>query len=91
MKCVKNDLINILDFVCVWCVLEQGMGLIPVFLPGEFHGQRSLVGYNTCGCKDLDTTEQLMVCGVSVCVKENSVEGIILKCLQQFSLERGGS
>ena len=23
----------------------------PVFLPGEFHGQRSLVGYSSWGCK----------------------------------------
>ena len=23
----------------------------PVFLPGESHGQRSLVGYSPCGCK----------------------------------------
>ena len=30
-----------------------------VFLPGEPHGQRSLVGYSTWGHKDLDTTEQL--------------------------------
>jgi len=30
--------------------------LTPVFLPGESHGQRSLVGYSPWGCKDLDTT-----------------------------------
>ena len=29
----------------------------PVFLPRKFHGQRSLVGYSPCGCKELDTTE----------------------------------
>ena len=29
----------------------------PVFLPGESHGQRSLVGYSPWGRKDLDTTE----------------------------------
>ena len=29
----------------------------PVFLPGEFHGQRSLVGYSLWGCKELDITE----------------------------------
>ena len=29
----------------------------PVFLPGESHGQRSLVGYSPWGCKELDTTE----------------------------------
>ena len=29
----------------------------PVFLPGESHGQRSLVGYSPWGHKELDTTE----------------------------------
>ena len=29
----------------------------PVFLPRKFHGQRSLVGYSSCGRKELDTTE----------------------------------
>ena len=28
----------------------------PVFLPGEFHGQRSLAGYNPQGHKESDTT-----------------------------------
>ena len=27
----------------------------PTFLPGEFHGQRSLVGYRPWGCKESDT------------------------------------
>ena len=31
----------------------------PVLLPGESHGQRSLVGYSPRGHKELDTTEQL--------------------------------
>ena len=31
----------------------------PVFLPEEFHGQRSLVGYRSQGCKELDMTERL--------------------------------
>ena len=31
----------------------------PVFLPGKFHGQRSLAGYSSWGCKESDTTEQL--------------------------------
>ena len=29
----------------------------PVFLPGESHGQRSLVGYSPGGCQESDTTE----------------------------------
>ena len=31
----------------------------PVFLLGEFHGQRSLAGYSPWGCKELDMTERL--------------------------------
>ena len=31
----------------------------PGFLPGESHGQRSLVGYSPWGCKESDMTEQL--------------------------------
>ena len=39
--------------------LEKGMAPTPVFLPGELHEQRSLVGYSPWGCKELDTTERL--------------------------------
>ena len=36
----------------------EGNGLpTPVFLPGEFHGQRSLGGYSPRGHKESDTTE----------------------------------
>ena len=37
--------------------LEEGMATPPVFLPGESHGQRSLVGYCQRGRKELDMTE----------------------------------
>ena len=37
----------------------EGNGYTPVFLPGEFHGQRSLVGYSPRGHKELNITEQL--------------------------------
>ena len=32
-----------------------------VFLPREFHGERSLVGYVAWGHKELDTTEHLSI------------------------------
>ena len=32
---------------------------LQVFLPGESHGERSLVGYSPQGHKESDTTEQL--------------------------------
>ena len=31
----------------------------PIFLPGDSHGQRSLVGYSPLGHKESDTTERL--------------------------------
>ena len=31
----------------------------PVFLPGEFHGQRSLVGFSPWGCTESDMNEQI--------------------------------
>ena len=41
---------------------REGNGWLPtpVFLPREFHRQRSLPGYSPWGCKELDTTEQLI-------------------------------
>ena len=36
--------------------LEKGMAT-QVFLPGEFHGKKSLAGYSLWGHKDLDMTE----------------------------------
>ena len=32
----------------------------PVFLPGEFHGQRGLAGYSPKVCKESDTTERVI-------------------------------
>ena len=37
--------------------LEEGRATHIVFLPGDPHGQRSLVDYSPWGCKELDTTE----------------------------------
>ena len=39
--------------------LEEEMQPTPVFLSGESHGQRSLVGYSPWGPKELDTAERL--------------------------------
>ena len=42
---------------------EKGLGTMattPGFLPGESHGQRSLVGYSPCGRKELDRSKQLI-------------------------------
>ena len=54
--------------LCSRCGFDPWVGKIPwrriwqptpEFLPKKAHGQRSLVGYNPCGHKQLDTTEEL--------------------------------
>ena len=55
---------------------------LPVFLPGEFHGQRSLVGYSPWGHKELDLNEQLTLSWhtnyllfISFCTLKDNVRG----------------
>ena len=55
-------------------LLEEGVATTPVFLPGESHGQRSLVGYSPECCTELDMTE----------ATENACKshGVVMKSLQ---------
>jgi len=58
------------------------MATTPVFLPGESHGQRSLVGYSPWGPTELDVPEQLSTAQVDVCSKA----GLCVMCvLSHFS------
>ena len=41
--------------------LEKGKVTHSIFLPGEFHGQRSLEGDSPWGLKESDTIEQLIL------------------------------
>ena len=50
--------------------LEKEWLPTPVFLPGEFHGQRNLAGYSPLGRKESDTTEQLTYFTLSVTKKK---------------------
>ena len=55
---VKNLPANAGDASLGWeDPLEEGIQPTLVFLPGEFHGQRSLAGYSPWGCKESDMTE----------------------------------
>ena len=53
----------------------------PVFLSGESHGQRSLVGYSLKGRKELDMTERL---STSLRKKEEEDEGEERKRKEHF-------
>ena len=56
----------------------------PVFLPEEFHGQRSVAGYSPWVHKELDLTEWLTVHSTKVCSrashKETAAKGLIQHC-----------
>ena len=61
---VKNPLANAGDIRDMGSIPGSGRSTgegngnpTPVFLPGEFPGQRSLVGYNPWGHKESDMTE----------------------------------
>ena len=52
--------------------LEEEWQSAPVFLPGKFHGQRSLVDCSPWGCKESDTAEHTgHVLSACVCVLQN--------------------
>ena len=53
-----------------------------VFLPGESHEQKSLVGYNPWGCRELDMTEGVNYSGrlLAVLVKYTSVSSSNSSC-----------
>ena len=50
-----------------WCRKWQPT---PAFLPGKFHGQRSLEYYSPWGCRDLDTTEH--TCTITFVLSEKT-------------------
>ena len=52
----------------------------PVFLPGESHGQRSMVGYSPWSYKESDTTE-------ATCTNKGA--WLFLGVLRSFSSKRG--
>ena len=61
---------------------RRGWPPTPVFLPGESHGQRSLVDNSPWGCKQLDTAKQLSTQKESN--SEYSLEGLMLKLKLQY-------
>ena len=55
---VENPAANAAESLCMGKIpWRRAWQPTPVFLPGESPGQRSLAGYNSQDCKELDTTE----------------------------------
>ena len=66
------------------CPGERNGNHSPVFLPGEFHGQRSMVGYSPWGCKEHTRMTKKKHLAVCVCVCALSC----LSCVQLFATPR---
>ena len=56
--------------------------LTPVFWPGQFHEQGSLMGYRPWGCKESGTTEQL---SISSEILYYYIHMCVLSCDQLFA------
>ena len=56
LHAVRETWVRSLGYKIPWRRKGQS---ISVFLPGEFHGRRSLKGYSPRGIKESNTTEQL--------------------------------
>ena len=54
----------------------------PVLLPGNSHGQRSLVGCSPRGCKESDTTERLRFHFSLSCIGEGNGNTFQCSCLE---------
>ena len=54
----------------------------PVLLPGESHGQRSLVGCSPWSCYELDTTERLHFHFSLSCIGEGNGNPLQCSCLE---------
>ena len=54
----------------------------PVFLPGKFHGQRSLLGYSPWGREESDTTERLHFHFSLSCVGKGNGNPLQYSCLE---------
>ena len=62
----SSCIVEAFNTACVLISWSRAWQTTPVFLPGESHGQRSLVGYSPWGDKESDTTEA--TCHTCTCV-----------------------
>ena len=75
MRILLKENIEVIQFSSV-------QSLSPVFLPGKFHGQRSLVGYSPWGRKECDMTEWLHFHFSLSCIGEGNGNLLQYSCLE---------
>ena len=59
----------------------------PVFIPGEFHGQRSLAGYSPWGHEESDTTEATEHACTNALLGEEELEVMTLSDSRGYAVE----
>ena len=59
--------------------LKRQWQATPVFLPGKFHGQRRLAGYNPQSCKELRHNRALSMCVGSKLHRRKKLSGLVRK------------
>ena len=78
---VKHDWATSLSLFTFMCWRRKWQPT-PVFLPGESHGRRSLVGCSPWGCWELDTTQWLHFQFSLSCVGEGNGNPLQCFCLE---------
>ena len=79
--CVMTDSVFIAVFYVFICIPGsgrspgEGNATPPVLLPGESHGQRSLVDYSPWDHKESDTTQQLHFLSLHLCIHPEDHDG----------------
>ena len=81
---VKNPSASVGDARDTVSIPGSGKCPTPVFLPGKFHGQRSLAGYSPWGRRQSDTTEHTHNCRFSLPQKTKSTQD---SAMGQFPLD----
>ena len=75
--------------------LEKGMAIHSTFLPGEFHRQRSLVGYSPWACKELDgnwaTNADCVIKRFERCVRSRDKESMGVPGLRLVTRQKSAS
>ena len=83
---------------CVWSLVgkvpwRRKWQPTPALLPGESHGQRSLVGYSPRGGKESDTTQRLhftsVIYGIIICLTQQIDTGHVSQAKKFESREEG--
>ena len=74
---------NFLFYIGVWLLnWRRQWHPTPVLLPGESHGQRSLVGCSPWGLEESDTTERLHFHFILSCIGEGNGNPLQCSCLE---------